>query len=140
MLLWVNVMNQFRKGVLGLTLYNPETKTWGQAHTQGAFVFAMWIYKNQKSKIVDFELQEDKDEFLIHLDEKLLVSEGKDLIRQLLIVLQTYKSSGANDRGQKFYEEYSAVSDFFLKVRDIVQKKKKPRRVEVNNNLFRYNE
>lgn len=58
-LLWVNCMSQFRKGTLGLDLYNPETKKWGQAHTQGAFVFAMWIYKNQKSKIVDFEIVGD---------------------------------------------------------------------------------
>lgn len=28
-MLWVNVMNQFRKGILGLTLYNPETNKWG---------------------------------------------------------------------------------------------------------------
>jgi hypothetical protein len=47
----------------------------------------MWIYKNQKSKIVDFEVVGDDEDFLIHLDEKLLVSEGKELIRQLLVVL-----------------------------------------------------
>lgn len=140
MLLWVNCMNQFRKGILGLTLFNAETKKWGQAHTQGAFVFAMWIYKNQKSKIVDFEIVGDNEDFLIHLDEKNLVTEGKELIKQLLIVLQTYKSSGASDRGTKFYNEYSEVSEFFLKVREIVQKKKKPRRVELNNNLVRYSE
>jgi hypothetical protein len=65
----------------------------------------MWIYKNQKSKIVDFEItKKDGDEnFLIHLDQENLVKEGKDLIKQLLIVLQTYKSSGASDRGLKFY-------------------------------------
>jgi len=28
-MLWVNVMNQMRKGLLGLTLYNPELKKWG---------------------------------------------------------------------------------------------------------------
>jgi hypothetical protein len=39
-------MMQFRKGIVGLPLYNPEAKRWGQAHTQGAFVFAMWIMKN----------------------------------------------------------------------------------------------
>ena len=72
-------MNQLRKGVLGLTLYNQETKKWGQAHTQGAFVFAMWIYKNQKSKIVDFEITKEngEDSFLIHLDQDNLVNEGK---------------------------------------------------------------
>jgi|APCry1669190327_1035288.scaffolds.fasta_scaffold84664_1 hypothetical protein len=102
----------------------------------------MWIYKNQKSKIVDFEItNKDGDEsFLIHLDQENLVKEGKELIKKLLIVLQTYKSSGANERGLKFYNEYSEVSDFFLKVREIVEKKKKPRRIELNNNLVRYNE
>ena len=36
---WVNVMNQLRKATLGLKLYNAETKKWGQAHVNGAFVF-----------------------------------------------------------------------------------------------------
>ena len=54
--------------------------------------------------------------------------------------MQTYKSSGCDSRGKKFYAEYSAVSDFFLKVRAIVIKKKKPRRIELNNNLTRYAE
>ena len=54
--------------------------------------------------------------------------------------MQTYKSSGCNARGQEFYNSYSEVSDFFLQVRDIVMKKKKPRRVELNNNLVRYSE
>lgn len=139
-MLWVNVMNQLRKGILGLTLYNPELKKWGQAHTQGAFVFAMWLYKNQKSKIVDFEILDDGKDFLIHLNQELLIAEGKDLIRQLLVVLQTYKSSGNITRGKKFYDDYSEVSDFFIQVRTIVQAKKKPRRVELNNNLVRYNE
>jgi len=100
----------------------------------------MWIYKNQVSKIVDFEIVGDDEDFLIHLDEALLVTEGKELIKKLLIVLQTYKSTGASARGKKFYDEYSEVSEFFLKVRDIVIKKKKPRRVDVNNNLVRYSE
>jgi hypothetical protein len=32
------------------------------------------------------------------------------------------------------------VNETFLKIRDIVINKKKPRRVELNNNLVRYNE
>ncbi len=44
LMLWVNVMNQLRKGVLGLQLYNPETKKWGQAHTNGAWVITQFIY------------------------------------------------------------------------------------------------
>ena len=138
-MLWVNVMAQFRKGIIGLPLYNPEAKKWGQAHTQGAFVFVQWLLKNQKGKIAEIEIKGEND-FVIHLDQDLLVSEGKELISKLLVVLQTYKSSGCEERGKKFYDEYSEVSDFFLQIRDIVKRNKKPRRLELNNNLFRYSE
>ena len=80
-------MNHLRKGIIGLPLYNPETKKWGQAHTQGAFVFAMWIYKNQQSKILDFRLTDDESDFRIDLDKKLLMEEGRELIKKLLIVI-----------------------------------------------------
>jgi dipeptidyl-peptidase-3 len=133
-------MGQLRKGVLGLTLYNPETKKWGQAHTQGAYVMTQWFYKNQKSKIVDFEMTEEGNSFLIHLNEENLMNEGRELIKQLLLVLQTFRASGCAERGKKFYEEYSEVTDFFLNIRSIVVKNKKARRIELNNNLMRYNE
>lgn len=100
----------------------------------------MWIYKNQKSKVVDFEMTEDGTNFLIHLNEEHLLTEGKELIRQLLIVLQTFKSSGCSSRGKDFYNSYSEVSDFFLKIRSIVEVNKKARRIELNNNLTRYSE
>ena len=99
----------------------------------------MWIQKNQKSKIVDFEIVGDNDDFLIHLNQENLEKEGKELIAKLLVVLQTYKSSGCIERGKKFYDEYSAVSDYFLNVRDVIISKKGPRRVCLQNNLVRYN-
>ena len=47
----------------------------------------MWFYKNQKSKIVDFEIIGDDEDFRIHLDEDLLATEGMELIKKLLLVL-----------------------------------------------------
>jgi len=98
----------------------------------------MWIYKNQQSKIIDFRLTDNDTDFRIDLDKKLLMGEGRELIKKLLIVIQTYKSSGAQDRGVKFYSEYSAVSDFFLKIREIAIAKKKPRGFCLQDNLVRY--
>jgi len=95
--------------------------------------------KNQKSKIVEV-VKDEKYGFLINLDKELLYSEGRELIKDLLVVLQTYKSSGCVERGEKFYNEYSAVSDFFLEIRAIVLERRKPRRLDVNNNLVRYSE
>lgn len=66
------------------------------------------------------------------------MGEGRELIKKLLIVLQTYKSSGAQERGLKFYSEYSAVTDFFLKIRAIAIAKKKPRGFCLQENFVRY--
>lgn len=35
------------------------------------------------------------------------MNEGRKMISDFLIILQTYKSSGAVDRGEKFYNHYS---------------------------------
>ena len=75
----------------------------------------------------------------IHLNKENLMAEGKELIRKFLIILQTYKSSGAVDRAKAFYDHYSKVEGQFLEMRNIVIATKKPRRIELNNNLFRYN-
>ena len=75
----------------------------------------------------------------IHLNKENLMTEGKQLIKEFLIILQTYKSSGAVERAKAFYDHYSKVEGIFLQIRDIVIEKKKPRRVELNNNLVRYN-
>jgi len=66
--------------------------------------------KNQKGKIVDIQMNGD-DDFQINLDMELLYTEGRELIRDLLVVLQTFKSSGCLERGNKFYAEYSEVSE-----------------------------
>ncbi len=100
-------------------------------------MFTQYLYQNQKSDIVRFEL--NGDEFYIHLNKENLIKHGKQLIKEFLIILQTYKSSGAVERATNFYNKYSNVDEFFLKVRSLVISRKKPRRIELNNNLVRYN-
>ena len=97
------------------------------------------MIQNQKTDIVKVELTED-DSFLIHLNKENLMSEGREMIRTFLLILQTYKSSGCLERGAKFYAHYSKVEGDYLKIREIVIKSKKPRRLELNSNLQRYNE
>lgn len=132
-MLWTSVMNQFRKGILGLQLFNAETKKWGQAHTQGAYVFAQFLYQKQTTDLVSFEVLDN--DMRIHLNKENLMTEGKQLIKEFLLILQTYKSSGCIERAKAFYDHYSKVEGQFLQIRDIVIQKKKPRRVELNNNL-----
>lgn len=50
----------------------------------------------------------------IHLNKENLMTEGKKLISEFLVILQTYKSSGAVDRAKAFYDKYSKVEGVFL--------------------------
>lgn len=126
-LLWLNTMSEIRKGIYGLSsAYNPSTKKWKQAHAQGAWVITQWILRNQKQKVLEFETIGDYKDFRIKLNKELLMTEGHELIGKLLNTLQVYKSSASYDRGKKLYDDYSTVSDHFLKYREIVISKRKP--------------
>ena len=56
----------------------------------------------------------------IHLNKENLMTEGKQLIKEMLVILQTYKSSGCIERAKAFYAHYSKVEGIFLQIRDIV--------------------
>lgn len=47
-----------------------------------------------------------------------MVTEGFQLIKKLLLTLQTYKSSAAADRATAFYRKYSTVSADFEQLRN----------------------
>ena len=58
-LLWLNTMGEIRKGALGqISAYNPATKKWKQAHTQGAWVITNYLLQNQKQKVLEIKLNE----------------------------------------------------------------------------------
>ena len=76
--------------------------------------------------MLEFETVGDFKDFRIKLNKELLMTEGHELIGKLLYTLQVYKSSASYDRAKKLYDDYSSVSDHFLKYRDIVISKKRP--------------
>jgi len=75
------------------------------------------------------------DDFLINLDEEKLYTEGHELVKKLLNILQTYKSYGAVDRAKKFYDDYSKVPEEYTKVRDIIKSRKKPGQLRMFANI-----
>jgi dipeptidyl-peptidase-3 len=60
-----------RKGILGLPLFNDESKKWGQAHTQGAWIFVQFLLDNQSpgQEILNVVFDEDKQDFSIIVDK-----------------------------------------------------------------------
>jgi dipeptidyl-peptidase-3 len=74
-------------------------------------------------------------------DQKLIKTVGKKAIGDFLLKLQVFKSMGDIESAQKLFDKYSEVSDSleypYLKYRDIVIARKKPRKlfVESSTNL-----
>jgi dipeptidyl-peptidase-3 len=60
-----------RKAIIGLSLYNDEVKKWGQAHTQGAWVFVQYLLENQISgqEILTVQFEEEQKQFHINLNK-----------------------------------------------------------------------
>ena len=128
-----NVLEYMREAVLGLKLYNPDKRKWGQAHTQGAFVFLSFVLRNQdpEAKVLDVVLDEANQSFRFFLDRDRLMGPGRQIIGDLLRHLQQYKSSADSENGVAFYKDHSQVNEHFLKVRKIVLANQKPRRMDM---------
>ena len=126
-----------RKAIIGLQLYNETTTKWGQAHTQGAWVFVQFLLKYQTSghEILKVEIDEKEKNFQILLNKYNLLEYGQDIAAKLLLRLQVWKSTGDSENAKEFYYEFSKVNDYFLKIKKIIEDKKQPRRLELNNNL-----
>ena len=141
-LLYTMWLIHFRKGILGLPLYNIDNKKWGQAHTQGAFVFTNFILKNQEKdkEIIKVDLSDDEKSFEINVNKDNLMKYGKDLVTKILLNLHIWKCTCDVENASKFYEYYSNVDEKFIKIRKICCDNEKPRRINLNHNLILEND
>ena len=120
--MWYMSVNYFRKAIFGMKVFEPKNQKWGQAHTQGNYVIFNYIFTNQDqtNKIVDIVLNEGETDFTLIVDEPRLHSEGRRLAGELLRALQQYRSTADSEGGTAFYNKYSEVNAFMLKLRAIV--------------------
>jgi dipeptidyl-peptidase-3 len=131
------VLNHVRKAVLGLKLYNAEMKKWGQAHTQGAFVFLNFMleHQNPNKKVVEIFISLKQDDLLFVIHPENLEGEGRRVTGELLKHLQQYKSTADAESAKTFYNKYSQVNKFFLRVRQIVLDNQKPKKLDIYHEL-----
>ena len=60
---------------------------------------------------------------------------GKALIEKILTHIHIYKSTGDYENAKVFYDKYSEVDEYYLKIREILLANEKPRRIELYHNL-----
>lgn len=125
-----------RRGLYGLSFYDVETETWGQAHVNGNYVIMKVLY--EVDGLIDIEVGErdGKPHFYFSLDRARLKTDGHEAIKNFLRKLHVLKCVGDAAAAEQLFAGYSKVDARFLELRDIVLQNKLPRRLELQGNLF----
>ncbi|MEZ6194726.1 MAG: dipeptidyl peptidase 3 [Planctomycetota bacterium] len=126
-IIYINWLNMARAGISGLTFYTPEGARWRQAHMQGRFALMQVM---REAGILKIEKNAAGD-WKVHLDRAKIKTDGKRAIADFLRKLNVYKATADINRGRELYEKYTKVDATFLKIRDYVLSKQKPRHIWV---------
>lgn len=78
----------------------------------------------------------DHDDLVITLDRSKIVSHGKPAVGKYLQKLNIYKATADVDGGTKMYADMTGVDDVMAGYRDVVLRKKQPRKQFVEANTF----
>lgn len=72
----------------------------------------------------------------MHIDKTKILSSGIPTIGKFLQKLHIYKSTADVAKGTQLFEEMTAVDDYFLRIREVVLRKKQPRKLFVQPNTM----
>ncbi|XP_076354042.1 dipeptidyl peptidase 3 [Tachypleus tridentatus] len=140
--LYVAWLSLVHRGLEGLQMYDPSTETWLQAHCQARFVI-MQVLLEAGQKFVTLKQVEGSDgqpDLLLSMDRSKITTVGYPAIGKFLQKLQVFKSTADVAKGKAMFERYSAVTAErpypFLKYRDVIMARKKPRKMFVQPNTF----
>ena len=129
---------QFRKGILGLTFYNPDTHQWVHTLSQAAWVFTNYVLENQSKgeEIFKVKISNDQKNFTLNINKDMLLCYGQQLISDILLKLHLWKCTGDVENARKFLSNYSEVKKEYLILRNIILENEHPHRIELNHNLI----
>ncbi|XP_028036421.1 dipeptidyl peptidase 3 [Bombyx mandarina] len=133
---YVNWLSLLWNGAAKATeMYQPSTKTWLQAHARARFVI-MRLLELEGGGLLTVEESEPGKNLLLTLQKDRLATDGKKIIGDFLVKLQTIKATGDFSAGEKLFNKYSSLDEPWGRWRDIVLMHKQPRNIFVQPNTF----
>ncbi|CAL8091794.1 unnamed protein product [Orchesella dallaii] len=140
--IYANWLDMVFVGVKSLEMYQPETESWMQAHSQASYVILQVLIEAGEGLVTILETTgtDGNPDLKITLDQSKINSVGRKAMADFLLRQQVYKATADIKSARKMFDKYSAVNNEgqhpWAKWRDIVIDKKKPRSMFVQPNLF----
>ncbi|XP_072940333.1 dipeptidyl peptidase 3 isoform X2 [Epargyreus clarus] len=130
--MYVNWLSLLWNGAAKATeMYQPSTKTWLQAHARARF--ALMRLLEDEGVLTVTEVDPGKN-LLLNLQRDRLATDGKKIIGEFLVKLQTIKATGDAAAGERLFARYSDPSPAWARWRDIVLLHKQPKNIFVQPN------
>ncbi|CAG9785198.1 unnamed protein product [Diatraea saccharalis] len=134
--MYVNWLSLLWNGAAKATeMYQPSTKSWLQAHARARFVL-MRLLELEGNGILTITESDPGKDLLLTLDRNRLRTDGKRILGEFLVKLQTIKATGDVSSGEALFNTYSSVTDPWARWRDIVLLHKQPRNIFVQPNTM----
>ncbi|EFA80210.1 dipeptidyl-peptidase III [Heterostelium album PN500] len=130
---FVNWLIMARAGICALEFYSPASKSWKQAHMQGRYAILQVLLRAGQGLV---KLDITNDNVLISLDRTKIESVGIPAIGEFLKRIMVLKATANVVEANKLFDDYTAVPEDFLKLREIVLQQKKPRKVFVQAHTY----
>lgn len=137
-IMYIGWLQMCHAGLRALEFYDPAAKKWGQAHMQARYGITK-VLLNAGQGLLSIEPKGD-DDMLITLDRSKISTIGLKAMGDFLTKLQVYKATGDAEAGKALYDDVTAVPESWLPYRDIVLKKRLPRKLLLQANTFREGE
>lgn len=139
--LYAAYLQMARAGLLALEFWDPASKKWGQAHMQArysilqAFLRAPAAPNGEKFVELAYE-QPDFSDLTLKLNASLIQTIGKDSMASYLQKIHVFKCSADYEAAKALYDDMTNVGEEMAKFRDVVMKKKLPRKQFVQANTI----
>ncbi|KAH6918593.1 dipeptidyl peptidase III [Coprinopsis sp. MPI-PUGE-AT-0042] len=135
---YITYLLMARAGLRALEFYDPGNKKHGQAHMQARLGITQHLIN---SGIARLEEIRDADGHLenayVRVDREKVLSHGKEASGKLLVELQVRKSTADGAGAREYYTNLTKPTDHWAgEIRDLVLKKKLPRKLFVQPNTF----
>ncbi|KAI9509375.1 aflatoxin-detoxifizyme [Russula earlei] len=135
---YITFLTMARAGLRGLEFYDPVTRKHGQAHMQARLGITQHLIKGGIAWLEEVRgAGGELEDLYIRVDRERALSHGKEVVGKLLVDLQVRKSTADGAGARQFYTQLTTPLPGWDKdIRDIVLKKKTPRKLFVQPNTF----